>query len=93
METIMCFWLTYFDRSNHIKSMARELLESDKVHAFLLSGGTPIDESECLESLENAIQVMTCTEEQMQKLSIYFDIKIYLHFKNISYDVNIDYVI
>ena len=29
----------------------------------------------------------------MQKLSDYFDIKRYLHFKNISHEVNIDYFI
>ena len=71
--------------------MVGELLTSDKLHLFLLSSGTWIDENKCLETLENAADLVVCTEEQMHKLSIYFDIKKYLHFKNISYDTNIVY--
>ena len=71
--------------------MAREKIESDKLHLFLLSDGTRIDDNEYLESLETTTELIICTEEQLQKLSINFDIKRYLHFKNSSYPLNIDY--
>lgn len=37
------------------------------------------------------MELVICTEEQMHKVSIDFYIKTYIHFKNISFDVNIDY--
>ena len=35
-------------------------------------------------------KLIICTEEQIQKLSIYFELKRYLNLKNISYPLNID---
>ena len=62
METIMYFWWNYSD-SNYISRilfdvkkidnlfcMAGALLESDKLHLFLLSDGTRIDDNKYLES-------------------------------------------
>ena len=44
-----------------------------------------------LESLENGTELIVCTEEQIQKLPIYFELKKYLSLINISYPLNIDY--
>ena len=41
-------------------------------------------------NIENASELIVCTEEQIQKLSIYFELKRYLTLKNISYSLNID---
>ena len=71
--------------------MASEIIEADRLHLFLLSDGTRIDDNEYLESLENGIELIVCTEEQIQKLSIYFEIKRCLSLKNISYPLGIDY--
>ena len=71
--------------------MAREIIEADNLHLFLLSDGTRIDNNEYLSSLENGTELIVCTEEQIQKLFIYFELKRYLNFKNISYPLNIDY--
>ena len=54
--------------------MASKIIESDKLHLFLLSDGSRIDENQYLESLEIATELIVCTEEQFQKLSIYFEI-------------------
>ena len=99
----MYFWLNYCDE-NHVEripiavknidclfNLATEIIEADKLHLFLLSDGTRIDEDECLSSLENDTELIICTEEQIQKLSIYFELKRYLSLKNISYPLNIDY--
>ena len=59
----------------------------------MLSDGTRIDENEYLESLENGTELIVCIEEQIQKLSIYFELKRNLRLKNISYPLNIDYFI
>ena len=67
--------------------MASEVIEPDKLHLFLLSDGSRINNNEYLSSLENGT-------EQIQKLLIYFELKRYLSFKNISYDaLDIDYFI
>ena len=58
---------------------------------FLLPDCTRIDEDEYLSSLENDTELIICTEEQIQKSSIYFELKRYLSLKNISYPLNIDY--
>ena len=55
--------------------MASEIIEADRLHLFLLSDGTRIDDNEYVESLENGTELTVCTEEQIQKLSIYFEIK------------------
>ena len=79
--TFMYFWLNYCDENHHIEripvavknidhlfNLASEIIEADKLHLFLLSDGTRTDDNEYLESLENGIELMICTEEQIQKL-------------------------
>ena len=56
---------------------------------FLLSDGTQIDDSEFLESVENDTELIVCTEEQIQKLLIYFELKRYLSLKNISHPLKL----
>ena len=100
------FWLNYCDENHHIEripvavkdidhlfNMASEIIEADKLHLFLLSDGTRIDQNEYLSSLEHGTELIVCTEEQIQKLLIYFELKRYLTLKNISYSLNIDYFI
>ena len=55
--------------------MASEVIEADRIHVFWIPGGTQIDDNEYLESLENA------REKEIQKLSIYFELKRYVSFK------------
>ena len=69
------------------------MIKADNRHLFLLFDGTRIDNSEYLSSLENGTELIVCTEEQIQKLLIYFELKRYLSFKNISYPLEIDYFI
>ena len=73
--------------------LASEIIKADRFHLFLLSNGTRIDDNEYLESLENGTELIVCTVEQIQKLSIYFELKRYLSLKNIDYSLNIDYFI
>ena len=73
--------------------MASEIIESDKLHLFLPSDGTRIDDIEYLETLENGTELIILTEEQILKLSVYFEIKRYLSLRNIDYPLNIDYFI
>ena len=99
----MYFWLNYCNENHieripvamknidHLFNMANEIIEADKLHLFLLSDGTQIDNNEYLSSLENGTELIVCTEEQIQKLLIYFELKRYLSFKNISYLLDIDY--
>ena len=101
----MYFWLNYCttDENHHIERipvavksighlfrMASEIIEADRLHLLLLSDGTQID-NKYLQSLENGTELIVCTEEQIQKLLIYFELKRYLGFKNMSYPLNIDY--
>ena len=98
------FWLNYCDENHHIEripgavknidhlfNMASEMIKADRLHIFLLSDGTRIDDNEYLSSLENGTELIVCTEEQIQKLMIYFELKRYLSLKKISYPLNIDY--
>ena len=71
--------------------MASEIMEADTLHLFLLSDGTRIDDNEYLSSLEDATELIVCTEEQIRKLPICFELERYLSLKNISYLLNIDY--
>ena len=100
----MYFWLNYSNENRYIEripvavkdiyhlfNLASEIIEADKLHLFLLSDGTRIDDNEYLSSLENGTELIVCTEEQIQKLLIYFELKRYLSLKNISYPLNIDY--
>ena len=101
----MYFWLNYLAKDNveripvavknidHLFRMTTEVIEADTLNQFLFSDGTQIDENECLESLETATELIFCTEEEIQKLSIYFEVKRYLRLKNIFYPLNIDYFI
>ena len=66
-----------------------EILELHK----LISDGTRINDNKYLESLVTTTELIACVEEQIQKMLIYFDIQIYLHFKSISYPVNFRYFI
>ena len=104
--TFMYFWLNYYDENHHIKRipvavkdkdylfhLASEIIKADRLHLFLLSDGTRIDDNEYLESLENGKELIVCTEEQIQKLSIYFELKRNLSLKNIGYTLNIDHFI
>ena len=102
----MYFWLNYWDENHHIERiptavknidhlfhLASEIIETDRLHLFVLSDGTRIDDNEHLSSLENGAEWIVCTEEQIQKLLIYFELKRYLSFKNISYPLGIEYFI
>ena len=71
--------------------MASEIIEADRLHLFLLSDGTRIDNNEYLSTMENSTELIVCKDEQIQKLLIYFELKRYLSFKNISYPLDIDY--
>ena len=100
----MYFWLSYCDENHHIEripvavkdighffNLPSEIIQADRPHLFLLSDSTRIDDNEYLGSLENGTELIVCTEEQIQKLLIYFELKRYLSFKNISHPLNIDY--
>ena len=102
----MYFWLNYSDENHHIEripvavkdidhlfNMATEIIRADNLHLFLLSDGTRIDDNEYLSSLENGTELILCAEEQIQKLLIYFELKRYLSFKNISHPLDIEYFI
>ena len=73
--------------------MASEIVEADNLLLFLLSGGTRIDNNEYLSGLEKSTELIVCTEKQIQKLLIYFELKRYLSLRNISYLLDIDYFI
>ena len=97
------FWLNYCDENHiegipvavknidHLFNMASEITEADKLHLFLLSDGTRTDDNEYLSSLGNGTELIVCTEEQIQKFLIYFELKRYLSLKSISHPLSIDY--
>ena len=76
---------------DHLFNLASQMIEADRLHLLLLSDGTRIDDNEYLSSLENSTELIVCTEKQIQKLLIYFELKRYLSLKNISYSLDIDY--
>ena len=78
---------------SHFFHLASQIIKAYRLHLFLLSGCTRNDDNEYLESLENGTELIVCTEEQIQKLWIYFELKRYLSLKNISYPLNVDYFI
>ena len=101
--TFMYFWLNYCNENHnieripvavknidHLFNLASEMIGADNLHLFLLFGGTRIDNNKYLSSLENGTELIVCTEEQIQKLMVYFELKRYLSFKNISYPLDID---
>ena len=75
---------------DHLLNMASEIIKAESLHLFLLFDGTRIDDNEYLESLENGTELILCTEEEIQKLLIYFELKRYLSLKNIDYPLDID---
>ena len=101
--TFMYFWLNYCDENHieripvavknidHLFNLASKIIKADNLHLFLLFDGTRIDDNEYLSSLENGTELIVCTEEQIQKLLIYFELERYLSFKNICYPLDIDY--
>ena len=56
----------------HLFHLSSEIIKADRLHLFLLSDGTQIDDNKYLSSLENGTELIVCTEEQIQKLLIYF---------------------
>ena len=75
--TRMYFWLNYCDENHHIEiisigvknighlsQLVSEIIKADRLHLFLLSDGTWIDDNKHLESLENGTELIACTEEQ-----------------------------
>ena len=82
--TFMYFWLNYCDENDieripiavenisHLFHIVSQITEADRLHLFLLSDGTRIDEDEYLSSPENGTELIVCTEEQIQKLSVCF---------------------
>ena len=60
---------------NHLFNLVSEIIETDRLHLFLLSDGTRNDDNEYLERLENGTELIACTEGQIQKLLIYFELK------------------
>ena len=89
--TFMYFWLNYCDKNHieripvavknidHLFNMASEIIKDDRLHLFLLSDGTQINDNEYLERLENGTELIICTEEQIQKLLIYLSLHMTLH--------------
>ena len=96
----MYFWLDYCDKNqieripiavkdiDHLFRMANEIIEANRLHLFLLSDGTRIDDNEYLERLENSTELIVCAED---KLLVYFELKRYVSLKNISYLLDIDH--
>ena len=101
----MYFWLNYCDENHieripipvknigHIFHVASEIIKTDWRHVFLLSDDTRFDDNEYLESLENGTELIVCTEEQIQTLSIFFELKRNWSLKNNDYPLNIDFFI
>ena len=76
--TFMYFWLNYCDKNHieripvavknkdHLFRLASEITEAERLHLFLLSEGTRIDDNEYLESLKNGTELIVWTEEQIR---------------------------
>ena len=101
---IKYFWLNYCNENDHIEripvavkniyhlfNLASETIKADNLHLLLFSDGTRTDDNEYLSSLENGTEFHT--EEQIQKLRIFFELKRYLSYKNISCPLDIEYFI
>ena len=104
--TFTYFWMNYYDENHHTErillavkniyhhfNLASEITEAYRLYLFLLSGGTRIDDNEYLSSLENGTELIVCTGEQIQRFSVYFELKRYLSLKYISYPLGIEYFI
>ena len=69
----MYFWLHFCDENHieripvavenigHLFHLASQIIETDRLHLFLLSDGTRIDEDEYLSSMENGTELIVCT--------------------------------
>ena len=69
----MYFWLDFCDENHieripvavenigHLFHLASQIIEADRLHLFLLSDGTRIDEDEYFSSLENGTELIVCT--------------------------------
>ena len=96
LVSVMYFWLSYCNENHiekipvvvknidHLFNLASEMIWADNLHLYLLFDDIRIDNNEYLSSLENGTELIVCTEEQIQKLLFYFELKRYLSFKNIS---------
>ena len=74
--SFMYFWLNYCDKNHieripigvkdidHLFCQASEIIGADRLHLFLFSDGTWID-NEYLSSLENSTELIVFTEEQI----------------------------
>ena len=71
---------------DHLFRRTSQIIKAEK-----LSDGTRIDDNQNLESLENGTELIVCTEEQIQKFSVYFELKRYLSLKKIDYPLSIHY--
>ena len=101
--TFMYFCLNYCDKNHieripiavkgidHLFRLASEIFKAGNLHLYLLSDGIRIEDNEYLKSLENGTELIVCTEEQSENISIYFRLQRYLSLKNISYPLDIDY--
>ena len=94
--TFLYFWLNYCDENHHIEkilfavenidhlfNLASEIIEADRLHLFLLSDGTRIDDNEYLESLENG------TGTNPEIVELFWTEKILKPY-NISYPLDIE---
>ena len=102
----MYFWMNHCNENHYIENipvavknidhlfnLASEMIGAENLHLFLLFDSTRIDNNEYLSSLEKVTELIVCTEEQIQNTLIYFELKRYLSFKNISYPLDMDYFI
>ena len=98
---VLFFWLNFCDE-NHIERiriavkninlpfhLASEIMKADRLHLFLLSNGTRIDEDEYLSSLEDGTELIVCTENKSKNCRSILNWKHILSLKNISYPLNI----
>ena len=74
----MYFWLNYCDENRHIERiptvlkiidqlfyLVSEIIGADRLYLFLLSDGTRIDKNEYSSSLEDATELIFCTDKQI----------------------------
>ena len=81
--SFMYFWLNYCDGNHHIERIPSAVKNMD--HLFCMA-------SEIIEfDVFNLFLLSDGTPEQIQKLSVYFELKRYLSLKNVSYPLDIYY--
>ena len=62
---------------DHLFNLASKMIGADNLHLFLLFDRTHTDNNEYLNRLENDTELIVCTEEKIQKLMVYFELKRY----------------